>query len=49
LKADVVDSGHVNNVAIGKIVNETTGLLEKTPPMEAEALWTEEGVSKERA
>lgn len=49
LKADVVDSGHVNNVAIGKIVNETTGLLEKTPPMEAEALWTEEGISKERA
>ena len=35
LKADVVDSGHVNNVLIGKVVNGECGVnvFENTPPM----------------
>jgi hypothetical protein len=37
-KSDVVDSGHVNNVVIGKVVNECN-LFDATPPMTAN-LWT---------
>lgn len=48
LKADVVDSGHVNNTAIGRIIN-TTPILDKTPPMTDENLWTANGTSKARA
>jgi hypothetical protein len=48
LKADVVDSGHVNNTAIGRIINNLN-ILEETPPMKDERLWTENGVSKARA
>ena len=48
LKADVVDSGHVNNTAIGKIINTTT-VLDKTPPMTDENLWTANGVDRARA
>lgn len=48
LKADVVDSGHVNNTAIGKIINNTT-VLDKTPPMTDENLWTSNGVERSRA
>lgn len=35
LKADVVDSGHVNNVLIGKVINGECGVnvFENTPPM----------------
>lgn len=48
LKADVVDSGHVNNTAIGRIINTTT-VLDKTPPMTDENLWTANGVDRARA
>ena len=48
LKADVVDSGHVNNTAIGRIINTTT-VLDKTPPMTDENLWTSNGIERARA
>ena len=44
LKADVVDSGHVNNVAIGKILNDKNlALLTNTPPMDSGEIWRNEG------
>lgn len=51
LKADVVDSGHVNNVVIGQIINGKAGqIMEATPPMmESDSVWTSQGVSEERA